>query len=311
MLGTGFRGHALVIVLAIVQWTATSVLASQNEQSPFGPLGVESETMPNPGEGILRLDIVVTDESGNPKAGLVAKDFAVLDNSHVRPIVSFRGFNGLTAEPNPPVKVILVIDELDLPPIQLAQEEQEAERFLLQNQGHLSQPVCIYRINSRGLFASAGPSVDGNLLADEIAHKTMMRTIRPSSMLRADHSSDHIFLDLVWHEMAHSIVALGAIAIEERRKPGRKLMFWLGPGWEINQGHRKGYFDVVTELSTRLREARIELWNATEWPRYDSHGHPITNGSIYQDFLPGVKSEKDVTFGNLALQVVATQSGGV
>ena len=273
--------------------------------------------MPDPNEGILRLDVVVNDGQGNTVTGLTAGDFTLLDNGRPQPIVSFRAFDN-TAKPNPPVEVILVIDEIDLPPIQLAAAEHEVESFLLQNEGHLSQPTSVYSVNQWGLFAAPQPSMDGNVLADEIAHKKPMRTVWVSSMFSipnwangGDHSPDHVFLDPAWNEVPHPLVALGAIAVEQRRRPGRKIMFWVGPGWKLNHGRGKGLFDFATELSTRLREARIDLWSITGWPQYDAQGQPISDvGPAYQDFLPAVRSEKDVSFGNLALQVVAIQTGG-
>ncbi len=274
--------------------------------------------MPDPAEGILRLDVVVEDQSGKPVTGLRANDFTLFDNGRAQPIVSFKALDDTTHKPEHPAEIILVIDELNLTPIQVQAAEREAESFLSQNHGRLSNPVCIYRVNEWGLFASTQPSKDGNLVAEEMTRNKQMRTVWPSAMMsiaaqnKAGASpTEHVFLDPSWRELPHSLTALGAIAIEERRKPGRKLMFWLGPGWKFNHGRGKGLFDSVTELSTRLREARIELWNISAWPPSDSQGQPgVGTGAAYQDFLPPVKSEKDVTFGNLALQVIATQSGG-
>ena len=108
----------------------------------------------------------------------------------------------------------------------------------------------------------------------------------------------------------HSLIALGSIAIEERHRPGRKLMFWMGPGWQFNTVTADGLFDFVTEFSTRLRDARIDLWSATEWPYYDSSGHvlPVTD-FIDKDYLGGLTPEK-VNFSYLSLHVIATQTGG-
>ena len=316
--GNGFSAVPVRICLALCLCMSLPALAQQDEASPFGPLVVQPGAMPDPSQGILRLDVVVTDQTGSPVPGLAAADFTLLDNDRPQPIVSFHAFEGTRSQPDPPVEVILVIDELDLPPVQLEAAERQVQSFLLQNEGRLSQPVCIYRVDKWGLFASPHPSRDGHFLADEIANKKQLRTVWGSSMFGipswnrgGDHSSDHVFLDPAWNEMPHSLVSLGAIAIEERRKPGRKLMFWIGPGWRLNRSHGKGLFDFVTELSTRLREARIDLWSITAWPQYDSQGQPsVGTSAAYQDFLPAVKSEKDVAFGNLSLQVIATQTGG-
>lgn len=62
-------------------------------------------------------------------------------------------------------------------------------------------------------------------------------------------------------------------------------------------------FESVTELSTRLREARISLWSVTEWPYPDAK-------FSYQDFLAPITSGEKVKSDNLALAVLAMQSDG-
>lgn len=64
-------------------------------------------------------------------------------------------------------------------------------------------------------------------------------------------------------------------------------------------------------MSTRLGEPRVEVWDATEWPSYDGAGQALPTAEMYRDFLQGVRSAKKLIFGNLALQVFVTQSGGV
>jgi hypothetical protein len=65
-------------------------------------------------EGLLKLDVVVTDKSGKPISGLGAADFTVLDNGQAEKILSFQGFDGVAAKPDPPVEIILLIDTLNM-----------------------------------------------------------------------------------------------------------------------------------------------------------------------------------------------------
>ncbi len=70
----------------------------------------------------------------------------------------------------------------------------------------------------------------------------------------------------------------------------------------------------MTESSTRLREARIELWHATEWPAYDPKGKAIPifvpiDDHTYPDSLQNPKP-KVIDDGILGIQVVAAQTGG-
>jgi hypothetical protein len=47
----------------------------------------------------------------------------------------------MDARSDSPAEVILVIDRLNLPPVQVADAEHEAENFLRQHNGQLGQPA--------------------------------------------------------------------------------------------------------------------------------------------------------------------------
>ncbi len=213
--------------------SSAAAIAQLNQSPVLAPFEVESNP-PDPSQGTIRLDVVVTDKSGNPVTGLKQQDFTLRDNGQPGKIVSFQAFDGVTAKPDPPVEIILVIDELNMPALQLSIAEQEAENFLRRNQGNLAQPVSIYRINSEGLSASAQPSTDGNLLADEIARRRQPHVIWKTRMV-----SESLASGAANSDPLHTLIALGSIAIEERRRPGRKLMFWLGPGWHVQCAWRQ------------------------------------------------------------------------
>ena len=275
----------------------------------------QSQFQPDPDSGLMKLDVVVTDQQGRSIAGLGEKDLTLLDNGQPRNIVTFQAFDNAVSKPDPPVEIILVIDEEDLQPALLGTVEQAAQRFLQQNGGRLAQPVTVYRIGDDGLFASAQPSRDGDAIAKEVAERKEPRRIWLSRELGAPFRGDpygstpitpgSFLFNAAWAELPHSLIALGSIAIEERRTPERKLLFWFGNGWPIKQNSRwRDLFDTVTELSTRLREARIGLWVDDFWRRVDEDAFP------YQNFVAGVISEKSLTIENVALQVLAVQSGG-
>src|SRR5271157_4295723 len=64
-------------------------------------------------EGLIQLDVVVTDKSGKPVTGLGAEDFTLLDNGQPEKILTFHAWDGVTAKPDPPVEIILVIDKVN------------------------------------------------------------------------------------------------------------------------------------------------------------------------------------------------------
>lgn len=284
------------------------------EDVPFAQTidDVESPHPPDSPPGRIRLDVVVQDESGSPVGGLTKQDFTVLDNGQSAKILSFRAF-GTAAAPTPPVEIILMVDELNMSEMQLTAEEHEAENFLRQKHGQLRQPVSVYWIDNDGLSSSGPPSYDGNLLADEIGQRREPNRIWKTPAV-AENLGKFAKAGKVDKKPLNSLIALGSIAIEQRRRPGRKLMFWLGHGWQFEtlgvSGGGTGAFDFLTDLSTRLREARITLWGVNEWPLLDSNGSAMSVSTpMFKQYLDDVTPEK-VTLGYLQLHVIATQTGG-
>ena len=257
------------------------------------PSQIFNSSAPFPAGGRVQLDLVVTDRAGKPVTGLKSENFTLLDGGEPREPVSFQGFNGGDQSPESSAQIILVIDSVNLSGLQVAVAEREAEKFLRRNNGLLDQDVSIYRLTNNGLFASDHSSRNGNDLALEVASGKEPRVVRaePIRVIHPYLSADLFSLD-----------ALGAIVLEQRKKPGRKLVIWLGPGWPV-VANGINSFDWATEFSTRMREARVVLFSATEWPSADA-------GFVYQDFVKGVKAKGAVAPEDFALPVIAVQSGG-
>ena len=256
-------------------------------------------------EGRLHLDVVVNDSAGKPVTGLQPWDFKLLDNGSPRKILSFRSFDGIAVKPDPPVEVILLVDTVNLPFEQIAFVRQELEHFLRENGGHLTQPVSLFLLTDTRLRVQPRPSVDGNALA-EIVHQMNGNISTINAAMGGAGYLERVQL---------SVRQLTAIAENEARKPGRKQLIWLGPGWPIldrptdgfSEKDQRRYFDTIVEVSTQLRAARIALYSVA--PLDSSVGSGSSN-LLYQAFLKGVQSAREATTGNLALKVLVTQTGG-
>jgi len=269
---------------------------------PPGPLRPASPVTP---EGRIHLDVVVSDAAGQPVLGLEPSDFKLLDDNQPRRILSFRSFDGVTVKANPPVEVILVFDTVNLPFSQVSFIHQELARFLSLNGGHLSQPVSIMLLTEAGLRIQPRPSVDGNALLSVLDQvKAQVHTI--SGAMGAEGQLQRLQL---------SLRQMTAIAENEARKPGRKLLIWVGPGWPMltssdfssSDKDQRRYFDAIVELSSRLREARMVVYSVA--PTYvERRGE---NAFQYQAFLKGVTSARKADTGNLSVKVLAAQSGGL
>jgi VWFA-related protein len=263
-------------------------------QKPLAPL---SATDPVVREGLFSIDLVVVDSAGNPVSDLAPWDFTLLDNGQAAKIRTVH--NSLEAsEPAP--ELIFVLDAINLSPQQLAQTESAIVHFLRRNSGRLEDPCFLYRLTRDGLFSSSKPTRDGNLLAKEVEQHKSPRTVWRS----VQNDGPNLLRAWVGSSQPNplSLRALGSIAIDQREIAGRKVVVWISPGWPVNGGEIG--FDEATELSTRLREARIMLDNVNVWPNPDQSFN-------YHDDLEAPRSQKDMQPAKMALQVIATQTGGL
>lgn len=303
---------ALFLSLPACSWAQHAASPSQSQSAlpdpalahrlPSNSLVQRSVTTP---EGRIHLDVVVTDAAGKPALGLDPSNFKLLDDNQPRKLLSFRSFDGVAVKPNPPVAIILLFDAANLSPQQTAFTRQQIARFLRQNGGHLALPVYLFLLTDTGLRMQPRPSADGNALAavlDQI--NASVHTINPAMGAEGDLERFQL-----------SVRELTAIAENEATRPGRKLLIWVGPGWPMldsanfthSEKDQRHYFDGIVELSTKLREARMAVYSVAPSSSVTGSGvHTL----LYQAFLKGVISPRQADTGNLALKVLAVQSGG-
>lgn len=260
-------------------------------QKPLAPL---SATDPVVRQGLFTIDAVVRDAAGNPVSDLTPSHFTLLDKG--RPAI-IRTFHGSRAVIEPTPELIFVLDAVNLSRQQLMQTEGAIVRFLRRNNGRLESPCFFYRLTWDGLFSSSMPTRDGNMLAKEVGRHKSPRTVWRSG-------GPGLFGSWEGRSQPNplSLRALGSIAIDQRDVPGHKVVVWIGPGWPVNGGDIG--FDEATELSTRLREARITLDNVNVWPNPDQ-------SFDYRDYLEAPRSQRDMQPAKMALQVIATHTGGL
>jgi VWFA-related protein len=249
----------------------------------------------------MTLDVAVMDKAGRPVSGLQQEDFTVLDNKLPQKILSF---DAVTAA-DPPVEVILLLDEVNIQFTKLGSEREQIERFLGGNGGALPHPVLLVFFGDSGLTFGSGPSRDGNALIAELRREwPSLRTIGKSQGLYGDQERLHL-----------SIHALQRLIDYGLTRPGRKLVVWVSPGWPIIAGpdlqltyrEKQGIFVSVVNLSAGLREARISLYAVDPLGLEDA---AELRTSEYKQYLKGVKRVGQAQMGDVALQVLAAQSGG-
>jgi VWFA-related protein len=293
MILTGWRVCGLAAILL-----CSTVGLAQQKAAQAPPAG----NMAREGRHAISLDVVVAPKTGSPIAGLTQQDFTVLDNKVPQKITSFAALGG-SAEP---VEVIVVIDAVNTSYHTVAFERGEVDKFLLANGGKLAYPTALAVVSDTHTEIQNGFSTDGNRLSAALDHYTVaLREVTRSAGFYG-----------AGERLSYSIKALRMLTARGSALPGRKLVLWISPGWpllsgpgvQISQKQQQGIFRTIVDLSTCLRMAQITLYSIDPLGAEDAGGFYTF---YYQNFLKGIRTPGDAEFANLALQVLATQSGGL
>jgi VWFA-related protein len=256
-----------------------------------------------PGTGKIYLDVVVTPKSGPPIGGLLRQDFTVLDNKVPVTVDSFQALGGSRA----PIEVILVVDDVNTGIEQVAYERSEMDKFLRVDGGHLSHPTALAFLTDSGIKLQDEFSDDGNALSAELDKYSIgLHSIVRSGGVYSAIERFQISLD-----------SLSQLAARESSRPGRKIILWISPGWPLLSGagveeqmdtkQQQQIFNQVVALSTLLRQSRITLYSIDPLGSADFLGRAFR----WEGFVKGISKPSQAEYGDIALQVIATQSGGL
>jgi VWFA-related protein len=292
------------VLIALFCWFSFTGFAQQGASPAQVPtLANRPSAVAPPANRRITLDVVVTEHSGNTVSGLQQQDFTLLDDKQPQTITSFYAAGGISTPVDIPLKVILLVDAVNTPFRGVALQRVQLDKFLRHDGGELPLPTSLTILTDKS-GGQTPVTQDGNVLADSLnSQQTGLRTITRSQGFYGGVERANL-----------SLGALEQILSSEATQPGRKLLIWLGPGWPLLTGPRvrlttkdqDGLFNAVVRLSTALREARVTLYNV--YPPGMSNS--LASEVYYESFLKGVGSASKVTNGNLAVQVLAVQSGG-
>ena len=267
-----------------------------------GPLSAQQAPAAAPVQGAIHLNVAVTEKSGSPVPGLTQQDFTLTDNNAGTPITAFRAATPATE----PVQVILVLDAVNTPFTEVAYEQGQLQKFLKSNEGKLAYPTNLAVITDTSLQSEQGFTTDGNALSASLDHYSagLRELRRDSGIYGADERLD-ISLKAV-RQLASYAAGL---------PPGRKILIWISPGWPLLSGPRiqldakqqKQIFANIISFSTQLRQANVTLYSVNPLGAQES----ILRSNYYQEFVKGVGTPGKVDLGDLALPVLALQSGGL
>jgi VWFA-related protein len=249
----------------------------------------------------MTLDVVVTDKAAKLVSGLEPTDFTLLDNNEPRKVLGFRRTDGVAGSRiDPPVEVILVVDVLDLPYQAITFQRLQLDKFLRSNGGKLSQPTSLFVLSNKGLSIQPEPSTDGNAIAAVLDKTGAVRAMDASAGFNGQAE-----------QFDKSTRALLGIAENEARKPGRKILIWVGHGWPVLHAaefHQTNeslqiMFHTIVALENQLREARITVYGLFTLVGENARG-------VFEAYLKPVTEARKADPANLALQVLALHSGG-
>jgi VWFA-related protein len=248
----------------------------------------------------LRLDVVVDTKSGQPVPNLRQQDFTVFDNKTPRPITSFK----IKSTADEPVSVLILIDAVNIPFQMVAWSRQGVEKYLKTNEGQLPYPTSIAVLTDEGVQIDNGFSTNGNALSDGLEHHEI--------------GLRQITRDSEWGGIERLQICIKAfqqfLGYASTIK-GRKIILWVSPGWPLISGphidlgsnQEQQIFNEIAGISTQLRENDLTVYDVNPIGVAES----VERADYYESFLKGVAKPSQVQFGNLGLQVIAVQSGGL
>jgi VWFA-related protein len=203
------------------------------------------------------------------------------------------------------VQVVIILDAVNTPYEHVQYQRDQIAKYLRSNGGVLPFATTLGVLTDKDFQLYGTGSKDGNALAEKMEDtKTGLRTItRSQGFWGAD------------ERMEASLNALSRLTAEEKTQPGRKLVLWVSPGWPLLSGpgvqldgnQAKSVYQNAIDFSGNLRTAGITLYSVNSWGASED----IEREFYYQNFLKGLKGPGDAEWGNLSLQVLSAQSGGL
>ena len=168
--------------------------------------------------GRIFLDVVVTEKSGPPLAGLRKEDFTLFDNKIPQTIASFRAVSAQ----DPGQSVILVVDGIDITFAEFAYARTETDKFLRAGGGHLAYPTALATLSFKGIQLEESFTTDGNALATALDRASVIWAFNLARFSGVDGTSN-----------AFRSPYRRSTRLPRRWLHSRDGVIWLSPGWHV------------------------------------------------------------------------------
>lgn len=281
-------GHCRRLFLCVSLFVAFSTPAQQS-----GP--------PQSRGNRIYLDVVAAPKSGLPLSGLQQQDFTLLDDKVPQTITSFHALDERQAADD----VLIVVDAVNADYRTVAYERDQIEKFLRADRGDLIHAISLAVLTDTGVQVLADFSKDGNSLAATFDRYTVgLRFLNRNAGFYGATERFQISLEGL-HELTK----------REASRPGRKLMIWVSPGWpllsgpevEIDSKEQRQLFADIVGFSSAFLQERITLYSVDPLGANEN----VAREFYWENFVKGISKPSQVLPGNLGLEVLATQTGGV
>jgi len=306
MQNRSYKSYPGSVVIAFVALAAGSFGQAQAQapaQTHAPALAATASAAPDAADGhIISLDVQVSDKLGHHVAGLTQGDFTLLDNKQPAKILSVQEVDTRDAATDP-VHVVIVVDTINTSFDVIAREREQLGEFLKQDGGKLAHRTSMVVFTEKGIQIEKASIRDGNALAAALngANSELRIEGRGAGFWGA---SDM----LQW-----SLQQLTELVSYEGTQPGRKLVFFLSPGWPLlpyagideTDKQRQWNFTAVVALTNQLRQSQTTLYSLT--PYTLGRSDPF----FYKGYLKPVLNADHAEYPDLGLQVLATHSGGL
>jgi VWFA-related protein len=294
-------GLPLIALPLLAQTPAPSSPSSQQSPAVGYAIPLFNATTRN-----VILDAVVTDKKGSVVTGLTRNDFVIREDNAPQEISSFDAVAAGTSTEDATPHTILLVDELNTRFEDMAYTRYSVNRLLHRDGVKLDQPTALYILSNDGLHVLANYTRDPAAIDAALSsHKAVLPWRLQGNFYRGI------------ERINISMSALQQIAIASTGTPGHKNIVWISPGLPIfgalvlEADQQKALFDSIRHLSDQLLKARVSIYSID--PRgvqTNSASFAGGNNFAYAAYLNGLSQTNDAAFGNLAIQTLATQTGG-
>ena len=283
----------------ILAFAATGAWAQKPAAAAKPPMPPAAAAKPS----TVTFTVEVTNKAGHPVSGLKAADFTLLDDNVPAPIKAFAEH---TPGPASPESAVLLIDTVNMQFGGDSIARQQIMNFLRTFHGRLPFPITLTLLTDTGVSELGKTSDDPHVL---------LATLNSQAGELRDIGRDAGFWGAAEREQT-SINGLGLLTQAMSRMPGRKLLIWVGPGWPIFDNPTILYTDKelhqifaeVVGLSDAMAHAQVTLDQVDPLGTWDAGSFRTF---LWEGFTKPLVRWQQALPADLALQVIATQSGGL